>query len=57
MRYLFSIADRGHNGFLSKEDLLDLLHTLMGTTLRFGQVPQGCLVDQLITRTSYSDVS
>ena len=34
VRYLFSIADRGRNGYLSKEDLLELLHSLMGTTLR-----------------------
>ena len=35
MRYLFSIADRGRNGYLSKDDLLELLHCLMGTTLRY----------------------
>ena len=34
VRYLFSIADRGHNGYLSPDDLLELLHSLMGTSLR-----------------------
>ncbi len=34
VRFLFNIADRSRNGFVSREDLQDLLMQLLGSTLR-----------------------
>jgi len=53
VRYLFSIADRGHNGYLSQDDLLELLHTLMGTTLSEDQVAM--IADRMVTEVSTTE--
>ena len=34
IRFLFNIADRGHNGFISKVDLVNVLKGLMGSNIR-----------------------
>ena len=34
IRFLFNIADRGHNGFISKVDLVNVLKGLMGSNIK-----------------------